>query len=230
MKSFILKSITIAFIFSVFLMPSHAQELELFMTVNKEDLNDEDQAIVAAQANACIGSDELTPSPEKKSFDVEKVVLLGEKIWKIIEDGKPTLAVEEKSWSVLPLGAEDWTNLELWQEEPFTQAYSVKMLNKLGMEVVSLRYVIIGNYGGSANGVGSYLANVSVIPTHIEVSWGFDLSVELEALNPINIGKKSDPVAALPFQIKYTISTVVKKIMLSNGYQVSGKGRIQTIQ
>ena len=50
--------------------------------------------------------------------------------------------------------------------------YEVSYKNLFNLEVVNLRVRLQYTYGGSENGRGKYLANVSLVPAEINETWG----------------------------------------------------------
>jgi hypothetical protein len=87
--------------------------------------------------------------------------------------------------------------MEQWSS-PATRSYNVIYKNLLGITVLDLTYTVIFfffclkffilffffkvtyTYGGRLNGKGRYLDNISIIPTHVSVAWGFTCSLFLK--------------------------------------------------
>ncbi len=155
------------------------------------------------------------------------VIIIGEKIWKIIENGKPVSDVEQKAGvHVIPACVDGrWSKLQGWRLPAF-KTYSLVYKNPYGMEVIRFTFTFSYNYGGNYRGWGRFLANVKVIPREASVAWGykFNASVRVDE-KVLNVGTSANPVAGLGLQVQWRLSTVMRDIQEAQDIFVDGTGK-----
>lgn len=159
-------------------------------------------------------------------IDLSQIIAVGEKVWKVIEANKPVVNVKTDTVSALPKGIRCWNELEKWQA-PKTKSYEVVYKNYFGWEVVHFRFRLQYTYGGGKEGVGKYLANVTVLPAELNVLWGYTFNAEVEVMPAVNLGSKADPMAGLEINVKWAVNTVVKDSRNSFHLFVQGDGVTQ---
>ena len=139
---------------------------------------------------------------------IGEIVNLGAKIWNIIKENKPTDDIKTLYATATPDGVTQWNRLQGWTP-PQGPVYGFSAKNKLGREVVAVRYQVLRSYNGSYNNQGRYLTAVTVQPVHVEIGWGYDfqLSVEIPDKGLLNAGSVENPVAGMQVIVKWTIST-----------------------
>lgn len=155
--------------------------------------------------------------------DIWDIINIGKDFWRFIEDNQASSEVNESSANALPAGVLCWGQLESWVA-PQYKTYQMTYENKMGMEVVNLDFRFIYSYGGSIDGQGAYLANVTMTPMSIDVSWGFSLIADIEAGDAINVGTREDPNAGLEMSMKWKISSVFQSSHGQVRYYVQGDG------
>lgn len=146
-------------------------------------------------------------SPIEDQFN--SIVAIGEKVWKLIESGRPVVNFKAPLAHALPWSAICWTELERWRP-PSSQLMQVAYRNGFGQTVVKFRFRVIYSSGGSLNGVGSYLANVTVLPETIDVAWGYTVNAETVVGRAINLGTRDNPIAGLQLMVTWNVKTIVK--------------------
>lgn len=163
------------------------------------------------------------PEPDAFDIDLEKIISIGEKIWKIVEANKPVVNVKTNTVSALPRGIVCWSDLDGWKA-PKTRSFEVKYKNYFDMEVVKFRFRLQFTHGGGYDGLGKYLANVTVLPAELNVIWGYKFNADVEILPAVNIGSSKNPVAGLELNLKWTIATPMKETQNSFHMFVQGDG------
>jgi hypothetical protein len=158
----------------------------------------------------------------------DKLIALGEKIYKIIEKGKPVVTMNSTPVSVLPKdekgGYVDAFYLENWKA-PKSQKFRVITKNYLGMTPASFEFMLIYTYGGSLNGKGKYLTGAQIKPTAVDVKWGYKLDASFKVQSIMNQGTNEDPVAAAVLMIDYRIWTILQDTSHNKTFFVNGKGQ-----
>jgi hypothetical protein len=155
--------------------------------------------------------------------DVKKWVTLGQKIWEVIRNNQPVVNVKTQTVSVLPLSKPNWTEMETWKG-PQAKSYTVAAKNLYGMTVISHTYTVAFHYGGSLAGRGKFLANATIIPTNVNVSWGFTLNSNVNVGQPLNTGTALDPVPGIDLGLEWSMSSMLKKSQGTDQFYVRGDG------
>jgi hypothetical protein len=163
--------------------------------------------------------------PDNRDFDFTEIINLGEKAWEIIKSNQPVLEFNTKSAMAIPKAAASPNNMENWNM-PVSRDYQVIYENGFGMDVVTFHYKIIFTPGGSFEGRGQYLANASVHPVDVSVSWGYTFNANVEIGELINSGTKDDPLAGMQLNIVWDVSTIIKKNKGGDYYFAKGDGEL----
>lgn len=154
---------------------------------------------------------------------LDKIVAIGEKIWKLVEKGRPVVTFKAPLVSALPAGLPCWSDLERWSP-PKSQVWEIAYKNGFGTEVVKFRFRISYTAGGSFEGKGKYLANVTVQPADLQVKWGFDFDAQTVVGRTINLGTKVDPVAGLQLTVSWNVKSWVKENLMTETFFIQGDG------
>jgi hypothetical protein len=166
-------------------------------------------------------------NPSKIATNI--IVNIGKQLWTIVEANRPVIRVsQEASAHALPQGVQSWRELERWQV-PASRAYRLSYKNAYGAKVVDFTYRILYTYGGSIGGVGQYLTQVSIIPAHVSVAWGYTFEAQASVPSVTNAGTVKEPVAAAQLQLRWAVSTVLKRDETTVDYYVRGDGYFQAL-
>lgn len=157
-----------------------------------------------------------------EDITLEDIVNIGQEIWKIVEAGKPVVNVTKASANALPRGVTCWDELENWQR-PKSVKYSASYRNGFGWEVVRFDFRLKYTAGGSHEGRGAYLTNVSVLPDP-DVLWGYDFKAEVKVDSIVNLGTKADPIAGMEISVNWIVKTIVKESQKTVSFFVDGHG------
>lgn len=142
--------------------------------------------------------------------DLDFIVNTGKEVWKVIEAGQPTLSETHNYASALPQGISKTFELQGFSGLEY-KSYRLVADNTFGMRMIDVVFTVAHRFGGSYKGEGKYLADVTVIPSDIEVSWGYTLDMGVDNIRVANIGKREDPVAGLSLEVSLKISTMFQK-------------------
>lgn len=159
-------------------------------------------------------------------ISLEKIVNIGNIIWTLVEMGRPSAHVQTYRAHALPKGINCWTDLEDWQI-PISKVYTVEYKNKMGHVIALYSYRISFVYGGSVDGVGKYIANLTVTPVDMRISWGFNFSSQVQIPATFNLGKKNNPLAGMQVFVFWSIGNSLKVEQKSALFYVTGDGRVQ---
>ena len=184
---------------------------------------------------------ELVPSPQvdgsihNKSFVqaimvADKLIALGEKIYKIIDKGRPVVQTQYSPISILPKN-QFGSNVDVMQTEnwlgPKGAKYSVSYKNVYGMTVAEIEFTLLFAYGGRYQGKGRYITSAQIIPSHVSASWGFDVSANMKLNSIQNKGTADNPVAAALLNFDYTVKSIMKEERNHVTFYIDGLGHMQ---
>ncbi len=161
----------------------------------------------------------------------DSIVALGEKIYPLIEKGRPVWKLEYAPISVLPsIDGKPANPMEMsgWNI-PQSRSYRVSYINLYQMTVVDFAYTVHFTTGGSLDGKGLYLTGVQVVPETLHLAWGFSFSATSKLVQIQNHGTKDDPVAGLNVMLSYTVDTVLKHTEENLVFFVRGDGSFKAL-
>jgi hypothetical protein len=164
----------------------------------------------------------------KGDIDLSTIENIGQSVWNFIQANRPSVDIQTNFANAVPTGITDWTQLEGWQD-PVSNCYQITYKNGFDMTVVSFTYCVVFTPGGDYNGTGQYLNHIQIIPSDINVDWGYTLNAVTSISSVINAGSHSNPIAAAEVHMKYIISTSIKKDSVENVYYVKGDGSFTSL-
>ncbi len=157
-----------------------------------------------------------------------QIIDLAIKFWNIVKDGAPVVNLRNKSASALPMISNGrWESLAGWKGER-SVTYAVTATNLYGIETVNLEYTVSMIYGGNVNGIGKYISSARVIPTKVDVLWGYNLDVNVDIPNIYNVATPENPLAAITIDVNYKVSTILRSTAYTKTFEVRGDGTIKT--
>lgn len=212
------------------------QSIEMVEVITDE--NGEEQEVVISDQAAPKFEDQFVTFEGTQKSDLgtiimatEKLIALGEKIYKIIERGRPVVTLDSEPVQILPRdnsGAPvSAMQLNGWKA-PKARKYRVSTKNYLGMEPASFEFMLIYSYGGRDNGKGRYITGAQIKPTSVDVKWGYKLDAKFYVQSIMNQGTVDNPVASATLMIDYTISTVLQSTTDNKTFFINGLGQTQT--
>lgn len=150
-------------------------------------------------------------------------ITLGKKAWEIVVKNEPVLNASTKTVSILPQSQPNWAQMENWKA-PVARSYKIVARNGFGIDAISHTYTVVYNYGGQLNGKGAFLANATIIPSQVSVSWGYTLNSGVEVGQTVNTGTAESPIPGVALNLKYSMSTILKKGQGVDSFFVRGNG------
>lgn len=161
----------------------------------------------------------------KVDLIVDKIINIGQKIWNVVEKGRPVANYSSVSANALPENATRWDQLESWNI-PKSKVVNVVYKNVYGIEVIRFTYRIILLYGGSVGGVGKYIGYANVEPLEMTTAYMYTFNVKAAVEAVYNMGTKNNPLAGMLLNISWTVDTVLKKSTMTHTYALDGLGNI----
>lgn len=161
-------------------------------------------------------------------IDWTKIINIGKAIWEIIKENRPVVDTSYTAANALPGGVSRWTDLAGWQT-PMMRRFSANYKNSFGINVVTYDFAVISVWGGHAAGRGRYLADVRVIPQHIDVFAGFSLNAKAEVAAVFNVGTYDNPVAGMTLQHNWIVKTALQEARDGEVFFIRGDGTIARV-
>ena len=157
---------------------------------------------------------------------LDQIVNLGNFVWQIVQASRPSMRLSTYRAHGLPRGVTCWTDLEEWKL-PKSKVFTVEQKSVAGKVLSKFTFRISFVYGGTYNGAGKYLANVTVSPVDLQVAWGSEFGSEVQIPAVFNIGTKANPIAAMQIFVYWNLGSAVKMQQKSQMFTVTGNGDIQ---
>ena len=151
-----------------------------------------------------------TSSTSEVGVIIDAIVNTGKKIWKIIEDNQSVVNIKYHYANALPKGISSASELENFSKLQY-RTFRMWGKNGFGMTAYDVTYTLVHQHGGSYQGNGQFLSTVAIIPTSVDVLWGFDLDFETTEVSVTNAGSHLDPIAALTMEMAFKVSTIISK-------------------
>lgn len=224
-------------LFFSFLLPSsEALDLEglseSYFTIDKVEVTREYEELtfdfsLYSTKNDC-SEFSMYPFADDPALSLDDIINVGQEVWKIIEANKPVVNVDMPVAHAMPKGIQCWTDLERWQT-PKSFMYRIDYKNLFGYTVVSFHFRVSYVYGGSFNGAGQYLANVSVAPATLDVAWGYNVDAQTVIGQTVNLGTKENPEAGVSLNVQWRIKTVMKDSDNTESFFIRANGDIQRL-
>jgi hypothetical protein len=153
--------------------------------------------------------------------DLDTIVNLGETVWTIIQDNRPVVDASYEFANALPSGVADAGELEGFSDLQMT-SYRVWGENVFGMQLYSVTYTLVHQYGGSYDGRGRYLATVAVVPSQIEAAWSFNVNMSVSKVSATNVGSRTAPVGSVVMDLTLKISSLLSSYQETTLFQFRG--------
>lgn len=183
------------------------------------------------ESTSLIKNFDLTPisgTLDQVNLLVDKIINIGQKIWNIVNKGRPVTSYTNTKASALPGNATRWDQLESWQA-PRSKVVRVVHKNAYGMEVVKFTYRIMLLYGGTVKGVGKYIGFAAVEPVEMTSVYMYTFNAKAEVDAVYNLGTSQNPVAGMILNINWTVESFLKKSTLTHSYTLDGLGNITNL-
>lgn len=196
------------------------------------------------------------PASFNKSGAGGGIVNAGLSAWSVINSGAPSGSYTSAYASAIPGFNFNWGNMAGWKG-PKEMVYRYKVTNLMGIDVVDVKYKISFFYGGTedysgkgrlndyitqatggavnddAKGDGKvhgrYITNFTVQPISVNVKWGWHFDLAVRMSDPMNIGTKMAPVAALQASLNWIRKTPFATDGGTLSYAVDGLGNFKDL-
>lgn len=160
---------------------------------------------------------------------LDQIMSVGKEAWTVVDAGRPVANIKTDVFHALPQGAQDWTQFSKWSA-PESKEFEIAYENPFGVEVVRFSWRVQYTAGGSLEGIGRYLANISIIPAEVYVAWGFTLDADAGMNSITNAGTSTDPMAATEVFLHLKATSVVSHWEQTTSYYIRGDGQFKEMQ
>lgn len=161
---------------------------------------------------------------------IGQIVNIGQQIWNFIQNGRAVVTIDVQSANALPLGVHGAMDLAGWRVK--SKVYNVTIPNKDPSKNIDFSFNLNLEYGGSYQGKGKFLSNVTTTVGNAHTSWGTNFNVRVRVPNDgiVNVGTTSDdPTAAAEVYVEWTRGHVFSTVNQAAVIFVRGDGQIQNL-
>jgi len=159
-------------------------------------------------------------------LSTDELIAIGEKIYKIIRDGRPVIDSTFIPYSILPAGLanEDAFHDMYGWSAPEAKTYRITYLNAYKMKVVEILYSVTFQWDGRDGNGGKYLTGIKVIPLNVKCLWGFNVNATSQLLSISNVGTRLRPIAAATLLFNHTVESMFKATERELLFYITGNG------
>lgn len=157
----------------------------------------------------------------REAIDWEAITNVGKQVWKVIQDNAPVADIQYDYATALPRGIASAGELDGFSDLTF-ESWRLHGKNVFGGTVYDVTYTLVHQYGGSYQGKGKYLATVSVLPSNVEVLWGYTVNMKVATISTLNVGTVEDPVGSAALEMTFNVKTVMKNSTTTTLFQFRG--------
>ncbi len=182
--------------------------------------------VVDTPADAFALIDRINVYPQASAFSdevvsLDQIINLGKKTWEVIAANRPVVNIKYNFANALPQGMTTSAGLAGFSD---LQSQSVRLwgTNGFGMTVYDVTLTAVHQFGGNYNGKGKYLETVTILPSNVDVLWGYTVNYNVDNVTVLNGGTSEDPVAMIALQAKFKVETVMKHSEMNTVYQFRG--------
>lgn len=195
------------------------------MTISIEDETTGEQVELVEQslAKQCFVS-----KADANGINWANVIRIGKAAWEIVEANKAVVQTHEFVAHAVPEGLTEVSQLAGFKP-PHAGVFSVGYKNGFGAQVVTVKVRLTFSPGGSLDGRGRYIKNITVSPATVDVGWGYTVNMSSKMFDVLNAGSKTNPLAAVEIRLDWTVETILKTSVNSAAFYLRGDGLIQQI-
>ena len=153
---------------------------------------------------------------------VDTIVNAGKFAWDVMKDSKPVANVASDNANAIPAGA-NWVDLIGWAPNPSRISFRYHTENPEGTNATDINVTLQWYFNGQYQGAGQYINAATVIAAG-DVAFGNTVNITASINNPMNLGTRDKPVAALPVKITIQESNWVQNLTSAYTGQLKGNG------
>ncbi len=146
---------------------------------------------------------------------IENLGALAADFVRFVEDRAPVAEATSHTANGLPSGAESADILANLSDLRIKK-YEYKATNVVGIPLYTAEFLVAHRHGGTYEGKGSFLANVTIVPVSAWAPFLFNVHIDAGNVQVNNVGSKESPVAGLTLEVrilgKGLLSSTVQKV------------------
>ena len=201
-----------------------------YFTLNPDSIKITRREVKEEADMSYVKMDETSNGRDGVLVTIDNIINIDSKIWTIISNNAPVVNIDTKYAVAYPQGITSAAQLAQWSR-PKSYVYGFYAENLFGMKMIDVEYKATYAYGGSYKGAGKFLTAVTVVPTMVNVGWGyrFSMNASVPDSTVTNVGTGTNPVAAMQLKLLWKIATVLKESDGTSVYYVQGDGYFEEI-
>lgn len=161
---------------------------------------------------------------------IGQIVNIGQQIWSFIQNGHAVVTIDTQSANALPVGVTGPMQLAGWRVK--SKVYNVQIPNQDPGKNIDFSFNLNFEYGGSYQGKGKFLSNVTTTVGNAHTNWGTNFTVRVRVPNDgiVNVGQTTDdPIAGAEVYVEWTRGKVFSTVNQAAVIFVRGDGQIQNL-
>jgi len=164
--------------------------------------------------------------PHRAQIDPATIIQIGNAVWQIVKDGKPTSQIGVAYGGAIPDGS-TWQTLSGWRDTvwniPGNYHFHYEWKNYLGTHA-SVDWSWTWKSNGNYQNIGKYITLGGAVPSNVRVGWGYNLQLTITPSTPLNYGTPSNPVAGLVFTLTIKVSNPLNDETVNHQAVLKGDG------
>lgn len=163
-----------------------------------------------------------------RSIGPEEIITVGKEAWAFVKENKPVVNINSDYTGAIPASVSDWRKLSGWKNA-MKGPYYIRWINGFNHETVSIDFKWSSSYGGSYGNTGHYVTQAGPVVGAVDVSWGYNVDVDVKAFDPLNVGTETDPVGQIDVEITSRMSNVLNDQTNNCRVRFVGNGDIKNV-
>lgn len=164
---------------------------------------------------------------------LDRVVAVGERVYTLVQRGKPNLTTTYASLSVIPRDPISKEIVDVMDLEdcsyPMRKKYET-VISKGSREVIRFEYELIFSHSCSYDGKGKYILAALIKPKSVVVKYGWDLNATMSLQGIMNHGKKTNPIMGANLNMKLVINNLGTAFEKDHTIHITGDGKVDAKQ
>lgn len=160
----------------------------------------------------------------------DKIIALGEKIYKLVDKGRPNSEFNYAPISVIPSndkGSPADVLMDMSQGSmPTMEDFKIVAKNRFDKVITEFEFTLMFFHSLKYNGKGNFITAAQIIPKSVNVSWGFDFNATMRLNGIVNHGTSMNPMAGAILVLEYELKNALSYKKQSAIFHIMGNGRI----
>jgi len=156
---------------------------------------------------------------------ITEIINFGWNAWKVIEANKPNLKSKNSYANALPAEAKGPGAVEGFSEIQY-KSYRRTATSWYYGTAFDITYTLAHRYNGRYDGRGKYLDVVTIFPHNVNVSWSYNVEMNVDKIAVNNLGTKENPIGSVAMELDIRVASWFKTSQYKNLYEFRGDSAV----